>query len=180
MERPPAAQAIDSARSPFDWLVRDAYGLANTNLTWEDGPWRVNAAAGLTGLADRPYSLKWGGQGQLGASRQTGAWRLAGEVRHATVGPSAISGGAAGIGHDAARVQLRADTGLWRMRSLDGASHLVWETRAMADWPLLEVDRLDHVQIWKLSGNLGAGTDRQLSPWLRGGLALSVHTGRAS
>lgn len=176
----PPPNALSATTSPFDWLVRDAYGLANANLTATQGPWHLSTSAGLTAQADRPFAPALGGQLQASAAHHTGPWRISGELRHANIGASGLSGGAVGVGRHAEGLRWTTDTGVWQLRSLDGAEHLVWEARATGDLTAWERQAGARVQTWRLAGGLGAGTDRQLAPWVRGNLALHVLTGRPS
>lgn len=162
----------DDEISPMDWVAPEGYGIAHLGARWTGSrPFSVTFAPML-----RPE--KEGGT-TAGADVLTTVRLVDGSLpldlfaEGASVGTSRmIGGGLSAIGH-VGEVHVMTSGGLWEWRGLNEVAALVGEVRGRVDVPV------GHTGL-TVRGQVAAGSDRVLAPWVRGGVAIiaEAHRGR--
>ena len=163
--------ALDQPRAPLLWLAPDGYGIGTVRLRWSRDGWGVAASGGPS--LRRPGS-EWigGGLGRAVVSRRFGASEVAVHGLAAGIGRARLAGGGAAMGLDLTEASLRLQGAVWHLRPLDQAPAWIAEVRALGQADLVRLGRDDDFVIG-LAGQGSTGADRQLRPFLRGGLALT-------
>ncbi len=167
-----------SVSSPYDFLTRQGYGLAGGGLNWQQDAWRVDVDL-MGSLHDELEGVQPGGMARGLVSWQDGGGMSAGGfLQTAAIGGSWITGGGAEYRIQRQIWQLRVDTGLYAMRGIDQALAPVWELRARGRFDVFDknASRLRHML--HLAWDAAGGTNRNLIPWFRCGVALQYRAAR--
>jgi len=170
---------------PRDFLYRnETYALAGGTLAWRKGRWygaldgagtyviQPNAAEGALPLG--------GGTGRLHGGYQGTTFGGGLFASASAIGGSWLAGGGGEFTVKSDRVDAKIDTGLYPFHPIDGAVRLVWESRAFTTYTFFVQERPHRTTTLGLrfEGHLGA--DAQLTPWLSGGLAFLVRSGKGA
>ena len=166
-DMPPADRA-GLARSPIDWLGGDGYAVAALGTTVRHSRWRAMVNGGPAWHPSAEPDL--GGMGRASVQATINPVHTAGVFASAgAIGGSWVSGGGvSGTRHHAA-LDLRADAGLFRFQGIDGVAGTVGEVRTRLSRPLD-----DHFLV---AAELSAGANRQLAPYVSGGVVLQTRMG---
>ncbi len=164
----------DGAITPFDWLTQDGYGIASVGLVWAHGPFSVDAVGGPTLQVDHLYTPVPGGHGRVafGARIQHASFGVF--ANGASIGGSWMAGGGAEVGGHWERYDFVLDSAVDRMTPLDGSARWLGEARARGSVELLDITTGELENTIGLALEAATGTDRMLSPWVRGGLAIQI------
>lgn len=157
--------------SPQAWLGAEGYGVVTAGARLRAGAIFAQAGGGPTfhPQADAPL----GGSARVEIGAQTAKGLQVGVAGvGAGIGDGWVAGGTVGGGLEHDGLELRAEGGLFRYMPLAGGLSEVAEGRLRAELPLLDRGNLRSTRRLVLATELAAGTDRLLSRWMRGGLAL--------
>ena len=162
-------------RDAMDWLGGDGYGVGSLLIAGHQGEWtasvqggpvyRPDRSAGATGNANLHYQASpTFGLGLFGLS--------------AYVEGSAVTGGGLQAATSPEGLRVSGDVGLYRFTPLTGAVASVGEARLRASAPLLRrTQGARETAGLRFQAELASGADRNLQPWMRGGVALSGNLG---
>ena len=148
---------------PMTWLAPDGYGALDLDARVVGEAWSLVARATPTWRAGSA-----GASGRIGVGLALPAGLgLDVATSAATLDERAMAGGVVGL---SAGTGLGASVqgGVFRYQPLAGPAATVVEGRTRLELPLGDVITL--------GGELAAGSDRVLDPWLRGGLALHARS----
>lgn len=176
------AAALDDPRSPIEWLAPAGYGITEGTARWRQGDLTATCAAGATvrpgqkAYADSPSTaLQGGGQGRAALGyKLDDKTDVAGFLASAGLGASWLAGGGAALTRAEERWDLFADAALWRIVPLDRSPGLIAEVRATGRVDVMDLERADSRHVIAVAGQLAAGRNRQLSPYVRAGLELTA------
>ncbi len=156
--------------SPMEWLAGEGYAVFELTARVHDGPWAFGGTGGPTVRPDADDQL--GGMGRVWASWQVADPLFVGVSGvGAMIGDSWLGGVLAESRVDAGRVGVDADLGLFRSQGIVGPTADVVEGRLRADAALVTGGTRGMHDL-RLAASLGAGSDRLLASFLRGGLSL--------
>ena len=178
----PPSTAFDQPRAPLTWLAPDGYGTGTVRIRWTKGGWAVLADGGpsVRHPGKDGGEVIGGGLAQLTLARSFGLGELAVYGMSAGIGRARLSGGGLGVDLGDAAASVRVQGAAWHLRPLDQDPAMIAEVRGIghADVARLGADlNGGGGLVLGLSGQVAAGSDRQLKPFVRAGLAI---TGRWS
>ncbi|MFT7519656.1 MAG: hypothetical protein ACI9MC_001798, partial [Kiritimatiellia bacterium] len=107
-----------------------------------------------------------------GPSTQGAAFAMVAGIADGRVG-----GGGLSLNHSGARLDLGADAAAWHLVPIDADSALVAEVRTNARWLAWRHEDDSSQRDLTLGAQLAAGSGRQLSPWVRGGVDVALQMG---
>lgn len=157
--------------SPQAWLGAEGYGVVTAGARLKAGMVFAQATGGPTFHPQSADELGGSARVEVGAQTEQGL-RIGVAGVGAAIGDGWVAGGTLGGGLEHDGLDLRAEGGLFRYMALAGGLGEVAEGRLRAEVPLLDRGNLRSTRRLVLATELAAGTDRILSRWMRGGLAL--------
>ncbi len=167
----------EALSSPMDWLTGPGYAAAELEARADIEKVSVSAAVGPTHHL-HPDAPRTGGLARVGARYTITDGLSAGlALTGALAQPSWVWGGVAEARWQLGEASsLAIDAGWFRFLPMEGPMANVVESRLSAELPLLSGDAGELT----LLGQVAAGSDRLLDPWVRGGLSLQGVFGRGS
>jgi len=166
--------ALDQPRAPLLWLAPEGYGVGSVRLAWSRGGWGVVASGGPT-VRPGP-ELLGGGLGRASVSRRLGAGEVALFGLAAGIGRTRLAGGGLGVDLGGQQASLRVQGAGWHLRPLDQDPGFIAEVRGIGRADVVRLGGANGL-VLGLAGQVSTGADRQLQPFVRGGVAV---TGRWS
>jgi hypothetical protein len=177
------ASALDDPRSPIEWLAPKGYGIAEATARWRRGDLTATCAGGTTlrpgltsaGEPDWSSAVQGGGQGRAALGyRLDERTDVAVFASSAGLGVSWLAGGGAAFTRIDDGWDVVADAAVWRIAPLDRAPGVIAELRTAGRVDVMDLERSDSRHVIAVGAQLAAGRDRQLSPYLRGGVELTA------
>ena len=161
--------------APLGWLAPDGYAVATADAVLELGPVVWSTIGGPSVHAPGADATA-GGMVRSGLDWDPGPVGVGAAAVAATVMESALAGGLLGCRYTAGEVSLGAQVGAFRFTPLAGPQAWVREGRLSVGSSVWSRPQ-SVLHSLHLRGELAAGTDRVLDPWLRAGVVLSAGAG---
>lgn len=169
----PPATALDDVRSPMEWLSPDGYGVASARVSWRSGELTAVASGGPTVRPGEAWLGGGQGRGAVGWSLDDRT-AISAFVAGYGISHSHVLGGGGSVERREAAWDARADAAAWRLVPLDGDAALITELRLLGQVDLFDLEEGAARRRLALGGTFSVGTDRQLAPFVRGGLQLTA------
>lgn len=154
-------------RTPLDLLGADGYAVAALDLRQSAGETGLSGSGGP--VVHPGDTTLIGGLGRGALSHRFSTVELSVFGSGAGLAEGWVAGGGLGAEAERDRLSLSAEAGAFRYRPLDGSVNTSVEARLRGTAQLQPGPGL------ALACELATGSNRLLSPWVRGGLALTGH-----
>lgn len=170
----------EGIRTPMDWLAPEGYATAGLRADYSSGKMRAVVVGGPT-LRPVTDDLQKGGRARLSVAYQPSHTVQVGVFgTAATMATSGFGGGGVEAGYAAEAMRVDASAGIYQLQPLDGDAMPVWEARVHGEAPVFHKPAGDKLaKELGLAFELAAGTDRQLAPWARAGVAIHGRLGQS-